>query len=909
MAKLFPPIVESKLPAFGVHIGSKEKIYMEVPFMMNRAVSEKDFTNMAILIKTIQTNTIIAEINNGEYESIKNVAKFDITNYYSDTVASRKITPGQFYKVQLAYVNSDGIGYYSSIGLIKCTTYPSVIVENYDNGYYGSFEFIGKCSWEEKGQDASEKVYSYSFSLLDNNENIIATSGELLHNSSTDISTKYSTDTWFLNKNLIEGIEYKLIYSIKTINGLSYSSQSYSITQSESIDPNLPCQLIAQCDQEDGCIQLYLRPVENRTMTGMYLISRSNSKNNYSTWDEIYRFQYKGVEMKPRDSGLSESRWAMNDILLWEDFTVEQGVSYVYSIQAYNSNGLYSSRLKNKRETLKYDENDFWKTTMFEEEEIKADFEDAFLFDGKIQLKIKFNPKISSFKSTILETKVDTIGGKYPFIFRNGNVSYKEFPISGLISLLSDSNERFFRDIQNENILREKTLFPNSEIDNLKIPELNTNLTTDNFYRERQFKLKVLDWLTNGEPKLFRSPAEGNYIVRLMSSSLTPIDQLGRMLHSFQTTAYEIADLTFENLNAYGFISSPEGHFKSYAMAEIKIAGSEYLAENKFKIPAIGGGYAVSISDATPGTILMLDYLDNENSNSYEIGDTGTYIVPLRDKKVYYIDLISGNWDDAKVSYWYYSIDPIDNFSIISKIAGKQVIKQVVGFDYPQSDSEYETLNLVSKEFKSNPDIPTLKKMADIRREVGYFNEIKITQRALRLCLFNSSTKKYYEYKEHSRGPEITDWGETSIYVVYDYFTENFLGYIYDINTKTIVNKKPNFDFKLNDNPKIDFAGNNNIYLLETEPGYNPPQTYGAIASYKNIEKVDKLYAGNGLILDLVYREKELEYNFEKNHQEIVNAKNSYLNANSTSDKEQAYENYIKAIEEVYQSEWESFYG
>ena len=56
---------------------------------------------------------------------------------------------------------------------------------------------------------------------------------------------------------------------------------------------------------------------------------------------------------------------------------------------------------------------------------------------------------------------------------------------------------------------------------------------------------------------------------------------------------------------------------------------------------------------------------------NYEIGDTGTYIVPLRDKKVYYVDLISGNWDDAKVSYWYYSIDPIDNFSIISKITGE----------------------------------------------------------------------------------------------------------------------------------------------------------------------------------------------------------------------------------------------
>ena len=37
---------------------------------------------------------------------------------------------------------------------------------------------------------------------------------------------------------------------------------------------------------------------------------------------------------------------------------------------------------------------------------IKADFEDAFLCDGKRSLKIKFNPKISSFKTTFLESKL-----------------------------------------------------------------------------------------------------------------------------------------------------------------------------------------------------------------------------------------------------------------------------------------------------------------------------------------------------------------------------------------------------------------------------------------------------------------------------------------------------------------------
>jgi hypothetical protein len=65
---------------------------------------------------------------------------------------------------------------------------------------------------------------------------------------------------------------------------------------------------------------------------------------------------------------------------------------------------------------------------------VYADFEYAFLYDGERQLKIKFNPKVTSLKIDVLETKTNTIGSKYPFIFRNGQVYYKEFSISGLIS-------------------------------------------------------------------------------------------------------------------------------------------------------------------------------------------------------------------------------------------------------------------------------------------------------------------------------------------------------------------------------------------------------------------------------------------------------------------------------------------
>jgi hypothetical protein len=88
--------------------------------------------------------------------------------------------------------------------------------------------------------------------------------------------------------------------------------------------------------------------------------------------------------------------------------------------------------------------------------------------------------------------------------------------------------------------------------------ELHTHLIGENFMQERKFKLEVLDWLNDGNPKLFRSPGEGNFIVRIMNVSMSPLDVVSRMLHNFSGTAYEIADHTFDNLNKYGFISNPE---------------------------------------------------------------------------------------------------------------------------------------------------------------------------------------------------------------------------------------------------------------------------------------------------------------------------------------------------------------
>jgi hypothetical protein len=66
-----------------------------------------------------------------------------------------------------------------------------------------------------------------------------------------------------------------------------------------------------------------------------------------------------------------------------------------------------------------------------------------FLYANGQQLKLKYNPTVDSFKHTVLESKQDTMGSRFPYISRNGYVYYAEFPIKSLISFNSDENGYF----------------------------------------------------------------------------------------------------------------------------------------------------------------------------------------------------------------------------------------------------------------------------------------------------------------------------------------------------------------------------------------------------------------------------------------------------------------------------------
>ena len=538
MAKLYPPYIEGTLPAFC--LDDKGNGTITIPFAHNKAVSLTDIgAQMYVKIKTVQNDVLIGS-NGAQWtnsvDSKKVIADGQIEITLSDDTEDGKKWKqiwnpqvGQFYKIQIAYGDvKNVVGYYSTVGVIKCTSKPEVTivdmskdkVNNNNNFFVGQFK-------QSEGGDVTEKVYSSKFTITDLQGNEIATTGDVLHNVENNPNSYTSIDEMSFNRDLEFGEIYKIVYEVVTNNGLEYSSPEYLLTQQKSLTMDLKGTLKAELNSEEGFVDISIVGYRDPNTgveeigNGAFVLSREDSANP-GYWNELGRFSLK-YESPTRT--------------IFRDFTIEQGKTYTYSIQQYNRNKVYSDRKRSNK--------------------VYADFDDMFLFDGKRQLKLQFNPQVSSFKTQLAETRSETIGSKYPFFFRNARVGYKIFPISGLISMLSDDNQFF---TTYKNILREDFTYDrhNAEVNKKRHPnvydhhwDINQNFTSEIF-----FKLDLLDWFNDGKVKLFKSPAEGNYLVRLMDTSLAPQATVGRMLHTISSTAYECADNTYANMIQYGIIEN-----------------------------------------------------------------------------------------------------------------------------------------------------------------------------------------------------------------------------------------------------------------------------------------------------------------------------------------------------------------
>lgn len=678
MAKLYPPQLEGTIPAFYAENGTA---FLTIPFAMNQAVSKSDISAIAVKIKSILNSEVLTtqETTNIDYQN--NVLTINLENYQDF------LTVGQFYKVQIAYVHKEKdetiseTGYYSTVAITKFTAKPTVsLAGDYKPGklYSAAYAYTGEYKQKDMiSVDSTEKVYSYEFVIYDENGNLYLSSGEKLHNHENDTEGNISTDTWELTEALPEDQIFTLYYKVKTSNGLEESSSGYKIYTGETVEPTVAVKVIAETDNENGLAIVSLeteKEEEATTLNGTFILSRTKDSK---AWEQVQKYRF-------IDKPITQFKFI--------DYTIEHGYTYQYGLQQINTNtGLTSTRIKSNK--------------------VIAEFEDLYLFDGERQLKVKFNPKVSSFKQSVLESKTNSIGSKYPYYFRNAHVSFKEFSISGLVSYLADENQMFLTDADLQlddysSFKREITLNPsineNSDEYFSNLGDLglayqlkaryaardeegseyslikgqrgrSTSLEHYNILAERIFKLEVLNFINSGKPMLFRSPAEGNYIVRLMSSSMTPNDQLGRMLYTFTTSASEFADCNTSNLKKYGFLPTKE---ESYLMKRVQV-GTIKPPDAEVMINAAGTwtanllpndiqAYKIQCADMFLGDKILI----NEKTE-IEIGSTG--ILDLEtDETINSIKILQPVSSQALIYYYYWS-EPTDEFSKYESITIEDV--------------------------------------------------------------------------------------------------------------------------------------------------------------------------------------------------------------------------------------------
>ena len=125
---------------------------------------------------------------------------------------------------------------------------------------------------------------------------------------------------------------------------------------------------------------------------------------------------------------------------------------------------------------------------------------------------------------------------------------YREMQCTGLITAYMDANAHLFT--------TDAELYHNNQDRYSEIQQaINLYVNQYDYTYEREFREAVEEFLHNGKVKLFKSLQEGNMLVKVMNVTLTPKQQLGRLLYEFSATFVEVDEPSILNLQKHGLIN------------------------------------------------------------------------------------------------------------------------------------------------------------------------------------------------------------------------------------------------------------------------------------------------------------------------------------------------------------------
>lgn len=700
VSTLYPPIIDTYMPAF-VATSSACRVY----FSLSKYNSINDiksiwvtvnnqFTNESVLntstgLKAFNTSNLIwiDESRNGD-------DKYYITLNNSDIIDGW--TLNQLYKVQIRFCvqecpepitmnwiidNENSFSEWSTVCLIQGISQPTLKLKNFNeliNGNETIFTsannyLVGKVSFEDEEELSFYQVFIYNRNEL---TTPIYTSGIVYTNAYNPNEINH-----FINYAFIDGEQYLMEFTYTTKNGFQ-ETQSFAFSIINLGGEVFKAKITATPEDEEGRVLIRVSSDTDRFF-GNLTIRRTSSATNFAIWEDVHT-----------------TTIVSEDFLdfTWYDYTVESGVWYKYCVQKRNSYG-------DRGLIVSIDD------------PVMVTLQDMFLTKADRQLKIKLNPQVNSFKHTLSESVNQTLGSKYPFIKRNGNVDYRQFSISGLISHLCDEQELF---VTKEELYQGcKDLYDEYNQEN-KITQYN------DFTLERTFREKVQEFLYSNDVKLFRSPSEGNILVRLMDVSFTPETTLGRMIYTFSATAYEIDEITFDNFEKYGiqkvgtygeyilnsysaigqYSGEIRGSLKEYVQDKVAGVQVEGLTRQvkyftDIKVEFNSKPYLIDTSSNPPKKITSSDspnecsimgYLleVGNGSNTIVVGPSGYYSLSGENLK---IDDISFTYsEDVIINYRYFVEEQEDTSELARQIYYSSKVGQLWGW-YTPIDSITEEIS------------------------------------------------------------------------------------------------------------------------------------------------------------------------------------------------------------------------
>lgn len=207
--------------------------------------------------------------------------------------------------------------------------------------------------------------------------------------------------------------------------------------------------------------------------------------------------------------------------------------------------------------------------------DIFCDFEDIHIEGDKDHLfRMRHDAKISNFQYTVVESKTDTLGGKFPFIRRNGDTNYRQFSFNGLITHFNqeeenkdeyfsdyitkydsapiEDNENFITILENKRnqfIIKDNPVMKYKYSDYCKDNKVNEY---NDIFLEKNYRDEITEYFYENRVRLFRSATEGNILVKLMNITMTPNEQIDRRVYNIQCTAFEVDEYNLENCIKYG---------------------------------------------------------------------------------------------------------------------------------------------------------------------------------------------------------------------------------------------------------------------------------------------------------------------------------------------------------------------